>query len=105
MRGQRDGQNGQKEKQENRCSDGARVQLGESLPVGSDLLPTPLGFALLTNTLLHLDQRGDGEAKSGRKREAPPPPRPVGNIRVTFTPRLFPTALRESQVPDEEEVT
>lgn len=72
----RDGQNGQKEKQENRCSDGARVQL---------------------------DQRGDGEAKSRRKREAPPPPRPVGNIRVTFTPRLFPTALRESQVPDEEE--
>ncbi|TNN29931.1 Dyslexia susceptibility 1 candidate gene 1 protein [Liparis tanakae] len=77
LHGQRDGQNGQKatkEKQGSRCSDGAQ-----------------------------LDQRGDGEAKSGRKREAPPPPRPGGNIRVTFTPRVFPTALRESRVADEEE--
>ncbi|KAM4734060.1 dynein axonemal assembly factor 4 [Anableps anableps] len=32
-----------------------------------------------------------------------PPPRPCGNIPVTFSPRVFPTALRESRVPEEEE--
>ncbi|XP_047200769.1 dynein assembly factor 4, axonemal isoform X1 [Girardinichthys multiradiatus] len=32
-----------------------------------------------------------------------PPPRRCGNIAVTFTPRVFPTALRESLVPEEEE--
>ncbi|XP_024136777.1 dynein assembly factor 4, axonemal [Oryzias melastigma] len=31
------------------------------------------------------------------------PQRPPGNIRFTFTPRAFPTALRESQMAEEEE--
>lgn len=33
-----------------------------------------------------------------------PAPRTTGNIKITFTPRVFPTALRESRVPEEEQV-
>ncbi|XP_062326534.1 dynein assembly factor 4, axonemal [Osmerus eperlanus] len=32
-----------------------------------------------------------------------PAPRTTGNIKITFTPRVFPTALRESRVPEEEQ--
>uniref|UniRef100_A0A098M0I1 Dynein axonemal assembly factor 4 n=1 Tax=Hypsiglena sp. JMG-2014 TaxID=1550645 RepID=A0A098M0I1_9SAUR len=32
-----------------------------------------------------------------------PSPRPPGSIRIHFTPRVFPTALRESRIPEEEE--
>uniref|UniRef100_G3W7J5 Dynein axonemal assembly factor 4 n=1 Tax=Sarcophilus harrisii TaxID=9305 RepID=G3W7J5_SARHA len=32
-----------------------------------------------------------------------PAPRSTGNIKIQFTPRVFPTALRESQVAEEEE--
>ncbi|XP_075387545.1 dynein axonemal assembly factor 4 isoform X1 [Tenrec ecaudatus] len=37
------------------------------------------------------------------KEDNVPGPRSVGNIKISFTPRVFPTALRESQVAEEEE--
>nr|XP_002717779.2 dynein axonemal assembly factor 4 isoform X1 [Oryctolagus cuniculus] len=37
------------------------------------------------------------------KEDSIPAPRSAGNIKINFTPRVFPTALRESQVAEEEE--
>uniref|UniRef100_A0A2K5Y4U1 Dynein axonemal assembly factor 4 n=2 Tax=Mandrillus leucophaeus TaxID=9568 RepID=A0A2K5Y4U1_MANLE len=37
------------------------------------------------------------------KEDSIPAPRTVGSIKINFTPRVFPTALRESQVAEEEE--
>ncbi|XP_026221798.1 dynein assembly factor 4, axonemal [Anabas testudineus] len=49
------------------------------------------------------DQRGKSEANCKKKQVVLPAPRLTGNIQVTFTPRVFPTALRESRVQEEEE--
>lgn len=38
------------------------------------------------------------------KEEQLPAPRAAATIKVNFTPRVFPTALRESRVAEEEEV-
>uniref|UniRef100_G3PM32 Dynein axonemal assembly factor 4 n=1 Tax=Gasterosteus aculeatus aculeatus TaxID=481459 RepID=G3PM32_GASAC len=54
---------------------------------------------LMTTTNL----KSDSEAKSKSKKKDLPAPRLVGNIQVTFTPRLFLTALRETRVIEEEE--
>ncbi|MBN3296356.1 DAAF4 factor, partial [Amia calva] len=43
----------------------------------------------------------DGKSKQKKKTNVPAP-RPAGSIRISFTPRVFPTALRESQVAEEE---
>ncbi|KAM8891020.1 dynein axonemal assembly factor 4 isoform 2-T2 [Spinachia spinachia] len=72
----RDGLQSTTEKQENGCSNGS-------------------GFKW--------DQISNSEAKSKSKQKDLPAPRLVGNIQVTFTLRLFPTALRESKVIEEEE--
>ncbi|XP_032089573.1 dynein assembly factor 4, axonemal [Thamnophis elegans] len=37
------------------------------------------------------------------KDDSIPSPRPPGSIMIHFTPRVFPTALRESRIPEEEE--
>nr|XP_040019438.1 dynein assembly factor 4, axonemal [Gasterosteus aculeatus aculeatus] len=72
----RDGLQSMTEKQENACSHGASCKR---------------------------DLKSDSEAKSKSKKKDLPAPRLVGNIQVTFTPRLFLTALRETRVIEEEE--
>ncbi|XP_035520669.1 dynein assembly factor 4, axonemal [Morone saxatilis] len=53
--------------------------------------------------MITTNQRGNRDAKSKIKQVDLPAPRLVGNIQVSFTPRVFPTALRESRVPEEAE--
>ena len=47
--------------------------------------------------------KGDENGVSTPEKKAPPPPREGGNIVVQFTPRVFPTAARESKLAEEQE--
>uniref|UniRef100_A0A3Q3VLT0 Dynein axonemal assembly factor 4 n=1 Tax=Mola mola TaxID=94237 RepID=A0A3Q3VLT0_MOLML len=52
---------------------------------------------------LMISPRGKCAQKSEKKHVHLPDPRPTGIIQVSFTSRVFPTALRESRMPEEEE--
>uniref|UniRef100_A0A674CNK1 Dynein axonemal assembly factor 4 n=1 Tax=Salmo trutta TaxID=8032 RepID=A0A674CNK1_SALTR len=49
------------------------------------------------------DQKNSVQSISKKKQVDLPAPRSTGNIQIKFTPQVFPTALRESRVPEEEE--
>lgn len=81
------------------------ITLGKYLLLSDHIfIPTILGFCMLIELFLCLDRRRNSEVKSKENQVEIPDPRPSGNIQVTFTPRVFPTALRESRVAEEEEV-
>nr|XP_057931229.1 dynein assembly factor 4, axonemal [Doryrhamphus excisus]XP_057931230.1 dynein assembly factor 4, axonemal [Doryrhamphus excisus]XP_057931231.1 dynein assembly factor 4, axonemal [Doryrhamphus excisus] len=54
-------------------------------------------------TKVIFDKRSANEDQRKKKCTDLPAPRRLGNIEVSFTPRVFPTALRESRVAEEEE--
>ncbi|XP_054632878.1 dynein assembly factor 4, axonemal isoform X2 [Dunckerocampus dactyliophorus] len=54
-------------------------------------------------TKVKFDKRSVNEDQGKKKHLDLPAPRRLGNIEVSFTPRVFPTALRESRVAEEEE--
>ena len=48
-------------------------------------------------------ENSKGKSEKGSKKHKPPPPRTGGNIQVHFTPRVFPTAARESKHEEEQQ--
>ncbi|XP_077453593.1 dynein axonemal assembly factor 4 isoform X2 [Stigmatopora argus] len=52
---------------------------------------------------VRFDKKIVSEAEQKKKQVIIPAPRVPGNIEVSFTPRVFPTALRESRIEEEEE--
>uniref|UniRef100_A0A8B9KLP8 Dynein axonemal assembly factor 4 n=1 Tax=Astyanax mexicanus TaxID=7994 RepID=A0A8B9KLP8_ASTMX len=56
-----------------------------------------------SNALLSISIDNSTTSRNMQKQKDLPPPRSAGCIKISFTPRVFSTALRESRVPEEEE--
>ncbi|KAM7337319.1 hypothetical protein ACRRTK_003438 [Alexandromys fortis] len=68
--------------------------------------PKPPSLPRKAPSAARLPQRGrnwENIFSEKLKEDSVPAPRSAGNIQISFTPRAFPTALRESQVAEEEE--
>lgn len=53
---------------------------------------------------IFLVQRSTDDSQKKKDSDSPPAPRSTGSIEVTFTPRVFPTPMRESRKAEEDEV-
>ena len=62
------------------------------------------GFGVVIKSFPCLELKDKCAQKSKKNHLDLPDPRPTGTIQVSFTSRVFPTALRESRMPEEEEV-
>nr|XP_061825774.1 dynein axonemal assembly factor 4-like [Nerophis lumbriciformis] len=92
-------------KEKKKDEEGARLKV-QSRTANQNQIKAPKenfdgGRSRESNVIFDQSSRNKDEGK--KKHVALPAPRIPGNIEVSFTPRVFPTALRESMVAEEEE--
>lgn len=107
LQNQRENQNKEKvstEEQRKECAGGGKVKQSEYFSSVIEYAPSLLGLWHVGEHILLLGLKKHNASNTKKKQVDLPAPRSAGNIQVTFTPRVFPTALRESRVQEEEEV-